>query len=892
MKQKTITKSYAVIIIICSVFFVVGCEDKFDIEEGYGYVTLNVNTANAANAATAGRTILPDLSMDDYEAFTLTFESPSNASVTRNWTRNDMEDSGPIRLKGGVWTFTMEAYKDKEKTTLAAKGLRTGIKVVKGKSTAVSIFLNANIESGIGNFRWKINLDDAENIKFASMTITPLNTETGSPEGIYYFMAEGISVLTTLDNTEKEPLTLNTGYYTVNFCISGGNREILREENLHIYKGRDSVFIWDVDERYLVHDIIVTNGNDSGLGSLRDAIIKANDGCSIAISDSVRTIQLESGLVIGENLTIKGYGVRLIRRSSWVAVNSGTSLLLVNGGAKIKISGINFNGGKAINGGAIHVEAGADLTLEACVFSGNSALNGSGGAISNAGALVVRACTFYGNNASDEGGAVINSGTLTLAGNIFYGNTTYSNRYPVVRNVNLGTVNSGGFNFSDKASGTGDAQSGWTANANDKQSDDLPFSPTTFRLRSGSSVTDAGNFFNVRPEGYPSYDFYGEPINETGAVSGAVQSRISGSGYLIDIAYNNRWGNVIINGNYDDDMLYTGNVSISATAIMGAEFVEWKLNGVTQSAASHSFAINQHTKIEAVFRQGQGIILVDIFDDSAGSYDRQGTLRYAFENAQSGDTIRFVGVQPGMDIITLNSPLPVIPNTLASLIIEGNGITIAGNPSWTTGATDNHILWIYNNDAVVKISRVHFKGGKTNLRGAAIRNDGNLTLESCIFSGNEVHLGGGAVWNEEGDLTVIGCTFTGNKAAFGGAIGTYEGSLTLAGNLFYGNIVSSEPGDGFPAVYNSNKYSVVTSLGYNVIDVDFGTDELNSCGWNAVSGDNTLTALGIAGAPVNSAFTPVEQLRSLIPAGGLPAFPAVDFNGAARDRPCAPGAVK
>src|SRR5436305_4164131 len=55
--------------------------------------------------------------------------------------------------------------------------------------------------------------------------------------------------------------------------------------------------------------ITVTNTNDSGPGSLRQAIFNASSGDTITFAPSVTTVTLTSGeLVIDKNLTITGPG--------------------------------------------------------------------------------------------------------------------------------------------------------------------------------------------------------------------------------------------------------------------------------------------------------------------------------------------------------------------------------------------------------------------------------------------------------------------------------------------------------------------------------------------------------------------------------------------------------
>jgi len=900
------------VLIISSLLFLFGCSDTLNLSEGYGFVTLKIN------GISAGRTILPnfppDFATTEFEAFTLIFESPGKDSVIEEWTKADMDDSQPIRLEAGIWSFRLEAYMDTEREELGATGLRNNIVVADNTNVAVEIVLSLIIGSGTGFFNWNINMEDIDTIKFASMMITPLNTETGTPEKTYYFVYEdsGTATETTEPDNTENPLELNVGYYIVKFNLSDGNREFFREEYLHIYKERISIFEWDVDKRYFVFDFVVSNGNDQGQGSLRYAIAKAEGANNIIyIDDNVSEIQLESRLVIEKSLIIKGSGVTITRRHSWTTVSPNTQLLLINGNVDVEISGINFSGGRANNSGAIRIEGDANLTLESCIFSGNTAILGNGGAIYNAGKdLVIKGCTFFRNSAYDEGGAIMNTGNLVLTGNVFYGNTSNSSPYgnipnssSIVKTGDLGTIASEGFNIVDIAFGTEAGQSGWLAESTDKIVNTLSFSPATFRPLADSGIVDN---ISIRPENYPSFDFYNDSINESSAASGAVQNPMTGSGFLIDLVYNSRWGSVVVTGNYDEDKLYTGSITIEATtAIAGAEFSSWQVNGNTVTGNPHTFTISEHTKIEAIFSQVQGILLVDNFTDIDGSEERQGTLRYALTNAESGDIIRFIGVRPGIDVIELNFNKPkdtstsILPEIKVNLTIEGNGITLVGNPLWTTSMSNNHMLYIDQN-AEVKISRIHFKGGKAEMRGAVIRNDGNLTLESCIFSNNAVLMWGGAIGNEYGNSLIIkGCTFYGNIADMGGAIGLYQGSLTLVGNLFYENTGL----EGYPILWldsrEEEKQNII-SEGYNAVDVEFGQNvyidegpEPNLSGWDAAEGDITFSALGISGTPINTTtFEPAAAgLRAVMPSTAISDFPITDFYGNPRVWPGAPGAV-
>jgi len=208
-----------------------------------------------------------------------------------------------------------------------------------------------------------------------------------------------------------------------------------------------------------------------------------------------------------------------------------------------------------------------------------------------------------------------------------------------------------------------------------------------------------------------------------------------------------------------------------------------------------------------------------------------GTLRFAIENAQSGAVIS-VMLPPG-SVIKLESTLSI--NT--DLTIEGNGVTLTPADSKQIRLMSLASLCTY------KISRVHFKGGEIAGKGGAINADtSTLTLESCIFSGNEAIYDsvasepdyGGAVYTL-GHLIVKGCTFYGNSANQGGAIYSMNQAVTLTGNLFYGNTASGASGgakvpsavaDGGSLSHTSN-YNVSDAM-YNGFAPGFGEAFLNA----------------------------------------------------------------
>src|SRR6266542_3853272 len=112
--------------------------------------------------------------------------------------------------------------------------------------------------------------------------------------------------------------------------------------------------------------ITVTNTNDSGAGSLRQALIDISDGDTITFAVS-GTIVLTSGeLLVDKNITIEGPGAGSLA----VDGNATSRVFHFGSGKNVTISGLTITNAGA-NGGGIYNE-GATLTLSNCAVSGNS----------------------------------------------------------------------------------------------------------------------------------------------------------------------------------------------------------------------------------------------------------------------------------------------------------------------------------------------------------------------------------------------------------------------------------------------------------------------------------------------------------------------------------------
>jgi hypothetical protein len=151
----------------------------------------------------------------------------------------------------------------------------------------------------------------------------------------------------------------------------------------------------------------VTNCNDSGAGSLRDAVSNAASGETItfALSPSCSVITETSGrITVATNLTIDGPGASQLA----VSGNLGDTVFGVDPGVTAAISGLTIeNGSSGIGGGIFNHGA---LTVTGSTLSDNT--SGNGGGIFNypEGTLTVTDSTFSNNN----GSAITNDGVMTV----------------------------------------------------------------------------------------------------------------------------------------------------------------------------------------------------------------------------------------------------------------------------------------------------------------------------------------------------------------------------------------------------------------------------------------------------------------------------------------------
>lgn len=321
--------------------------------------------------------------------------------------------------------------------------------------------------------------------------------------------------------------------------------------------------------------ITVTNTNDSGVGSLRQALADANNGDTIDFSVT-GTIGVTSGeLLVDKNIVISGPG------ANDLAVNGNAKFRVfhVASGKTVTISGLTMTNGNADtdNGGGVYNDHSV-LTMNTCRVSSNSAYLGGG--VYNYGDLgsarvTLNNSTFTGNLAF-QGGGMFNNGensantTITVNSCTFSGNSTSFDGAGI---YNFGpngsaTVTLNNSTFSENSAGTlGGAGGGGIYNEGRFGSATVTLNSSTF---SGNSTSaDGGGIYNDGATVTVSNSTFSS--NSALVAGGAVYNKGSGIGCTLTLknsTFNGNSGAAVGDSIYNDSMILdTAAVNIGNTIL-------------------------------------------------------------------------------------------------------------------------------------------------------------------------------------------------------------------------------------------------------------------------------------------------------------------------------------
>lgn len=541
-------------------------------------------------------------------------------------------------------------------------------------------------------------------------------------DGVEQVSAPGISGEV---NWQQRIVTIPTGTHTLTWTYS---------KDGSVSAGLDAGWL----DQVAFGSTQIATTNDSGLGSLREAVANLPSGRTVTFAANLsgQTIGLSNGqITFSNNITIDASALAKGLTLSGLNTNR---VLIINPGVTSVLTGLTITGGNGAGAAPVANYGGAifnqgNLTLSNCYVVANSGFAGGGIYNSLGDRLTLHACTLATNSAS-YGGAIQNEGTLLAD------NTTF-------------TANSA-------------TQEGGAISA--------PFSSLTALTHCTLSGNNGNNGGGV----------LGANILLTNSIVAAntatLNPNISGA-FTVG-------GNNLTNGSPLLDALanyggptptmrpFNNSPAIDAGSDAAASGLSFDQRGRSRTSGIH-------VDLGAVEVTTNSIVTT-IADSGADS------LRTVVANIESGFNVTFANAIAGQTI-TLNSQ--VILDHPIVIDGTGSGIQISGN--------NIARIFFVNNGINATLNQLTLKNGFAS-QGGAIQNNGSLTLNHCTLAGNRDTCGcginGGAVLNR-GTLTANNSTFSGNSASFGGAIFNDSSStLMINQSTFNGNIGTNGGG----AIYN------------------------------------------------------------------------------------------
>ncbi len=177
----------------------------------------------------------------------------------------------------------------------------------------------------------------------------------------------------------------------------------------------------------------VTNTNDSGAGSLRQAVLDANASAgadTIAFSGiSGQTITLASQITITDDITIDGDMNGDNKADVTISGNNASRIFSVTGtGTDLALQSLTLTNGASVtgSGGAVQLSTSTGtLSISDTTISNSSVTGFRGGAVSSSGgAITITNSLLTGNSATGNGGAIYSFGSVALTNSTIDGNTS------------------------------------------------------------------------------------------------------------------------------------------------------------------------------------------------------------------------------------------------------------------------------------------------------------------------------------------------------------------------------------------------------------------------------------------------------------------------------------
>jgi hypothetical protein len=531
----------------------------------------------------------------------------------------------------------------------------------------------------------------------------------------------------------------------------------------------------------------VLNTNDSGAGSLRQAIIDANasnedDVIDFELSDCPCVITLTTGVLSiasNDSLTVNGPGADQLSVSG-----NGTSGVFYIGdpfnvtNGITAINGITVTGSRGSGRSGIIIRSGR-LALADSTVSGNSAQHG-GGIFIDMGTLTLTNSTITDNSAY-WGGGILNDGTLTLINSTVSGNS----------------ANTGGgiFNHFDKLTLI---NSTVTGNSATSSGGGIFLETGVMTLNNTIIANSSGGDCGV--------GVYGSLFSD--ASYSLVEDGSCGLTGVGNLAGDPNLGPLVDNGGPTlTHALLEGSIAIDTgdPAYVGPLTTDQRGTGFDRIVGGRIDMGAFEVQPEAV-----SFTVTNTNDSGPGS------LRQAILNAN---------LSPDDNVIDFDLSCSPCTITLTSgeLLIDNNGtLTISGLGANQLSVSGNNVsrVFLTQPDVNLTINGLTISGGAVTGTGGAIYMQGALTLNDTIVSDNSASEEGGGIYNGGGTVTLNNTAVSDNSASGdGGGIYNFMGTMTLNNSTVSGNSTTGNGG----GIYNNGTLTLTNStVGGNSASGDGG----------------------------------------------------------------------
>lgn len=611
-----------------------------------------------------------------------------------------------------------------------------------------------------------------------------------------------------------------------------------------------------LEDRALLATFTVSNLNDSGAGSLRQAVIDANTAAGADVIDAtgvVGTITLTTGQVtITEALNIEGPGANRLTISG----NNASIVIEIEGGGNYDISDVTIADGnnESNAGGGVRIANSSALVfLNRLGFENNHGNDGGAVGISSAD-VQIRESTFV-NNTSDFGGsavAILQNSNVWILNSTFSGNESANNlgvidqltgsgETSLTRLRNVTVTNSTGtavenFVF---AGGTGTFEISNSILANNTEGSIRNVGAGTATINSlGHNIADdaaaqlTGVFdqTNTDPLIGP-LAFNGAPLRTHALLAGspaidAGRNANAIDGFAVAFVNDNRLGP--FRRFYDANQDGLATIDVGAFEYYGDLFVSTEADVVDEDHAAGQFSLREAVAV-ANAQPGPDTIS---FASGVGSITlTDGELILTESTAING---------PGAALLTISGNDSSRIFRLGDIFRVGEytveGVTLTGGNG--VGSRDNrfggaiYILDEFGGDDVVTIRDSVIDNNTADLGGGIFVADATLNIIDSTISNNSATAttdtrGGGGIAAQSAITTLNRVNVTNNSASMDGggiynftfifAPGNGNAKLSIVDSSIDGNSAAAGRGGGiFNESQNTGEEAVLDVIGSSI----------------------------------------------------------------------------